>query len=209
MSEAGLQIFNADGQTVTIDSTYRNLALRSKSIATTDRTAGFGSYVDFTASGLTMPMIATKTSFGSTANVTNQGNGTFGFRIYASMATGAQVPYYIFDVPVLSDSRYGLEVFDSTGNLTFDATGSKYLRVVDFLQVTSGTTKAYTPGRDYACIFNDWGLRAEPPAKNVRIYGASINAETMASTLIVVDTTTPASFMYYTAQFMVIDVTNY
>lgn len=209
MSEAGLQIFNADGQTVTIDSTYRNLALRTKGVASTSTSTGFASYIDFTVSGLTMPIIATKTAFGSTASVANLGNGTFSFRIYASGGTGTQVPYYIFDVPLGTDSRHGFEVFDGAGNLTFDAIGGKYLRVVDFLQMPADTSKSYQPGLDYACVFNDFGLRVEPPAKNVRIYGSRINAEIVSSTLLVIDTYAGSSFMYYTPTFMIVDVTNY
>lgn len=209
MSEAGLQVLNADGQTVTIDSTFRNLALRTKGIATTSISTGFASYADFTASGLTMPIIATKTTFGSAANVANLGNGNFSFRVYAGNSVGTQVPYYIFDVPQPSSSHYGLEVFDGTGNLTFDAIGGKYLRVIDFIQMPADTSNSYQPGREYACVFNDFGLRVEPPAKNIRIYGARINAEVVTSTLLVIDTYTGSSFMYYTPTFMVVDVTNY
>lgn len=209
MSEAGLQIINADGQTVTIDSTYRNLALRTKGIATTDRSNIQSSYVDLNLSGLTMPMIATKTSFASAARTANVGNGEFIFRIYAGGPVGSQVPYYIFDVPAPSNARYGLQVFDGSGNLTFDAASSKYLRVMDFFQTTESMTRSYPPGRDYACIFNDYGLRAEPPAGNIRIYGARINAEVMTSTYIVIDSYTGTTFMYYVPKYMVIDVTNY
>ncbi|GAA0690895.1 hypothetical protein ISN75_00975 [Dyella marensis] len=209
MSEAGLQIFNADGQTVTVDSTYRNFALRTKGVATTTQASGFSSYVDFQLSGLTIPMIATKSTITSAARVANVGNGNFIFRIYANSDPGAQIPYYIFDVPTPSDSRFGLNVFDGAGNLTFDATGGKYLRVVDFIQWDAGISKSYQPGREYACIFNDYGLRVEPPAKNIRIYGAKINAEVMTSTLMVIETYYGSSFMYYLPQYMVIDVTNY
>lgn len=54
------------------------------------------------------------------------------------------IPYYIFDVTVPTDSGFGLQVFKANGELAFDS-GSKFLRIKQVIQMTS-IANSYTVG---------------------------------------------------------------
>lgn len=131
---AGLLVINTHG-TVLIDDTYSNLAVRNR--GTLPAQSG---YRNVSLTNPAQPIIAV----GST-------NYAIAAWIYGNQSAiwsegGADVDWYSFDTPTSSGS-FGLQVFTSSGQLTFDSS-RQYARVVD---VFSGvTTKNYPAGRTYA-----------------------------------------------------------
>lgn len=123
MADAGLIVYNDSGS-VQLDTSYKNLCLRQKGVVTTaaNLPSGHGSYASFNLTGLTTPIIAVGGAVAAAPQTYyDAANSRHGFLISTSSAIGAQIPYYIFDVPVDLNSTYGFTVRDATGQLIFDA----------------------------------------------------------------------------------------
>ena len=131
----GLEIINNHGTTL-IDDTYSNLAVRHQGTLA----AGAGSRT-VSVPGLSQPVPAVRSTAYAIALGRSGNNGT----IWS--AGGAQVHWYVFDVPTSSSGGYGLQVFNSSGQLTFDSS-RKYARV-RALQSGVGS-QTYDSGRQYA-----------------------------------------------------------
>lgn len=131
---AGIYILNDHG-TILIDDTYSNLAVRHQ--GTLSAGAGLRTV---SVPGLNDPVPAIRsTAYAATASR----QGSTG---YIWSAGGAQVHWYVFDVPI-GAGNHGLQVFNAAGQLTFDAY-QKYARV---RAVQSGVgSQTYDSGRLYA-----------------------------------------------------------
>lgn len=155
---AGFQVFNNDN-IIVIDENYYNLCLVSKGSTTTNNNAN-NYYVDITLS-CREPIIAFKCTSGFAYVLTqrNNGNGTWTFRFGSER--GNQVIYYwLFDIPpATSPSNTGMQVFNASGGLVFDA-NYPYLNPVTIYQDSNGDlisrdiTLDGTQGRQYALVQN-------------------------------------------------------
>lgn len=154
----GFQLFNNDYISV-IDDNFFNLCLAGKGSAVTSNNPNY-SYVDVTLA-CRQPTIAFKctTGFAYILTQKNNGNGTWTFRFGASTANQT-IRYWLFDTPPPdSSSTSGMQVFNASRALVFDA-NYKYLSPVAFYQNTDGTligndvTLNGTAGRQYAVVQN-------------------------------------------------------
>jgi hypothetical protein len=211
---AGFEFRNTDGVTITVDDTYRNLAMREKgSIATVTPIGPLNSSrVSFTRSGLVNPVIVLTGTQVAYASIFDNGGGNFTFNIVTSSTVGAVIPFMIFDMTPTGTSNFGIEVFDVSGNVTFNAV-NKYFRVTDTFAagLTSGVSNTYTAGRSYGVAFNRLGYRFSNQAGNVQVVGCRVNANVVTSGGVIVDSQpgTPTFINESQGQFTVVDVTNY
>lgn len=215
----GLEITNNHGTTL-IDDTYSNLAVRHQG------TLAAGSGVrTVSIPGLDQPIPAVRSTAYAIALGRIGNNG----QIWS--AGGAQVHWYVFDTPTSGGNDYGLQVFNSAGQLTFDSS-RKYARV-RALQSGVGS-QTYDSGRLYAVAtlgssrrrrvtsqpdpFNpllvNWQAFDEQIA--ARVNGATVQTEWQTvisvSSLQPVDPAfvpLPWSDTLANSQFAVIDVTGY
>jgi hypothetical protein len=210
----GFQIFNADGVTVQVDDNYRNLSVREQGTAVTNQAASFGqsSSLLFYRTGLTTPLIAVAGGgYAAAQSYYDAPNARYGFIITSASGVGAQVPYYIFDVPFDSSPGFGLQVFNPAGQKTFDIL-QKYLRVIDVRtsNARDGTTYNYDPSRSYACIHtvNGWSINYQ--AGNTAMKCSSTSGGTVNTTGVIVDGSQGIKTIYeQQGTILVVDVTNY
>jgi len=159
----GLRVFG-DAGNVQLDETYRNFHLIGKGTASTNTssTQGDSSTGTVTVTGCTIPILAVRCStHGVTYNVQSVSGSTWTFRVFASGAGFATFEWFCFDMVSQPPSgKWGLRVFNSAGQVTFDS-NFKPMRVVDFIKNfdlagTNGTptnvTKTYTAGRSYTAV---------------------------------------------------------
>lgn len=160
----GIRVLN-DAGTIQIDDTYRNMALRTKTVtATTSYVPGtqssFASYVDVSFTDCDKPMFAVRCTAraASIAYVTTSGSTqTARVVVEGNDSVGTSVAVYHFDTPLpLTTPHWGVRVKDAAGLVTFDSE-YEYLRVAGFLQnLEAGpgivTDHTYVSGRDYAVI---------------------------------------------------------
>lgn len=131
---AGLLILNTH-DTVLIDDTYSNLAVRSSGTLP----AG-GGLRSVAVNSPDQPVPAIRSADYALAASRNGNTG------WIWSAGGSQVHWYVFDTPV-SSGDYGLQVFTASGSLAFDS-GRQYARVRG---VQSGIgSQTYDSGRLYA-----------------------------------------------------------
>jgi len=211
---AGFTVWGSDGKAVQVDDTYQNLVLRERGTVVTDQSLFLGgSKVTFTRAGLTHPLMAVNgnqmmTSMGSEIG---SGTGQFQYTIMTSLPVGSSVPYFLFDVPVVSDAGFGMQVFSQHGEKTFDL-ASKYLRVVDVMdRIIGDSTRNYDSSRTYACVHMEFGLRQSSRIGTTAMVSTRINGGTITTPFLTAESfaTSPISENARTAVIFVIDVTNY
>lgn len=170
---AGIVIYNDSG-TVQIDATFKNLSLALKgTLVTGTKSDGSFHYNDqhvdivYTANSSTPPMLAVLGDYMGFMVLLSRSGNTFTWRAVLPTAPGAaSVNYWIFDKPPNnSNSKFGLQVWDESGNLCFDAL-YRYAKVVGTL--TTPVTGSSPPsasfpipsGRTYIAVQNDLGQYA-------------------------------------------------
>ncbi|MBD1590264.1 hypothetical protein [Pseudomonas typographi] len=159
--DGGFEARNGDNILV-IDSLYSNLSLKSKGSVTTGTTGAYY-YVDLTLACVD-PVVAFKctSDFAYLLSQTDNGNGTWTFR-FGSYSPGQTISYWLFDVPPTGGSTYGMQVFNATGSLVFDAL-YPYLNPTQIYQDTSGAligsnvTLTGDAGKTYAVVQNYMAL---------------------------------------------------
>lgn len=151
----GIQVINDSG-ILQIDSTYRNLCLKTAGVAVTSTlsTEIPASYIDVSISNSVAPLLGfTATTEGVTCTVISVVGSTVVFRIFSQGAVGTSIPYYVFDVPDGTGSNFGMQVYNASGQLCFDA-AKKYMRILDFyhhIPYPTTVTNTY-PGKSIALI---------------------------------------------------------
>jgi len=210
----GFQLLLADGVTVQADDKYRNLTVREKgSVATTNLSnAGGTSFVVFYRTGLTMPLIAVAgTGFAVGQIWFDTVGNRWGIMLVSGGDVGTQVPYFIFDVPFDTDPHLGLQVFNTSGQKTFDIM-QKYMRINDMYSASARptTTRNYDASRTYACIHMQVGFSISAQAGNTMLYATRVSAGVVAGQGIIVDGAQGISTINEgQAMILVIDVSNY
>lgn len=130
----GLQIIGDSGA-VQVDESFASLALRGKGSAT------FATYETDPRDSATLtvtiageyPLLAYRSAFPVALWYVEQSGANWIFHlITAKSNAGQSLQWYVFDRPVDIGSKYGLQVFDASGRLTFDAL-QKYLRARDLV----------------------------------------------------------------------------
>lgn len=170
--------FRNEGGIVQIDSSYGNYYLSQSGSPSSTAISGTGtgissllypqSWVVITIVGIN-PLIAFRSSAKSFLYNVSQSGSNWTFTIATFGAVGTIINYYIYDTyPTPAGTGWGLEVYDSSGAVTFSSE-RKYLRVIDQLAGAynfvdgvsnwNGTSYSYTPGRTYALIQShlSWG----------------------------------------------------
>jgi hypothetical protein len=138
-----------------IDRTYGNLALRSKTLVTTNTVGDDGSYVDLTLTNCTAPEVAYRCATHGVALLFMTASGSSRtVRLVSSGGVGTEITVFHFDVPLPNPTPSGAvgRVRDSVGNLIFDI-DYEYMDVVDFIagvSIGSGASATYESGRSYA-----------------------------------------------------------
>ena len=157
---AGLQIFNESG-TIIVSEAFKNYHLIEKGtfvIPAGDSTTG-GSF-SFTRTGRTFPVLAIRASVlvGSSEQVVSGGSLTRAFytKINSSSTT---VEFWLFDVLSTPPATFGLEVYNSLGQLTY-ASGQAPMRVVGDVLMSgyTNTSETFSAGRTYASVQSFSGL---------------------------------------------------
>ncbi|WP_414451297.1 hypothetical protein AB4851_20825 [Burkholderia sp. 22PA0099] len=144
MADFGLKVVNSSGF-IQIDSTYKNLGLRTKGIATSGGSpvgdVGWY-YATVTISAGVGPVIAFRSSGKSYLRYSTVSGGTITYYFHCQ-GSGVLVWYWVFDDPSLAtlSGTYGLRVRDGSGAIAFDSRTS-YMRVIDAI------TGAGAPGSD-------------------------------------------------------------
>lgn len=217
----GLQVFNTDGTTVTIDQDYKNLSLSEKgSFATTSALGpANASQGTFTRTGLTNPILViahqTRYCWGA---VFDQGGGTFRFQLVnggptSGSSVGELIPYYIFDTvkTAQASAHYGLQVFAADGSIVFDS-GVPAMNVVDFVATTFvQSARTYTAGRQYAAAINKTAFSISYQAGNKQIQGIQCPVGSIQFGGIICDSqpASPPTINAGTGNVMIVDVTNF
>lgn len=160
---AGLQVFNDSG-IIQIDGTYSNLQLVARGSATTSmQTLAYNTqpngtfqydtpYVQINFTGTT-PVFAV--SGGSTVCVISTAVSGNSWTIGIVTPNGpTSFEWFVFDKATPSGTNVGLQVFNESGQLVFDA-GQKYIRVLGSVlgvvpSYTSGTVSGYTNPLTYS-----------------------------------------------------------
>jgi len=170
---AGLTVLN-DAYTVQIDENYKNLSLATKGlVATGTKSDGSFSYneqhadIVYTANSSSPPMLAVLGDYMGYVVLLSRSGNTFTWRAVFPSASGSiSVNYWIFDKPPnAAVGTFGLKVWDSAGNLSFDS-NMLYAKVVGTL--TTPVTGSSPPvasfpipaGRTYIAVQNDLGQYA-------------------------------------------------
>ena len=98
-----------------------------------------------------------------------------GLYAYQRNETSGSVSWWQYDWPDTPTSTFGFQVFDASGNCTFDAM-QKYARVVDVfagpINLAGAVTKTYPSGRSYAVITAKRGLHVD---QRTRPNGAQVD----------------------------------
>lgn len=216
---AGIIVYNDHGS-VLIDANYANLGKRAKGTLTATGTAA--------QSSPESPVFALNgTGLAAVSDITN---GVAGI-VKAGTDT---TTWYSFDRPTAVGTA-GLQVFDATGKLVFDA-ANQYARVVDVFsgadQVAWSQSRTYTSGRTYAVAtlkrarWTEEETRPDPVQPvgwyNYRRRFVFAGSQVSGATVTVAQVATawgewsgplqvipPLPAGDYSAQFAVIDVTGY
>lgn len=143
----GIQIFNDSG-ILTIDSTYQNLALVSTGSVWCN-TFHLGCKTgDVSITGKN-PILGFQSTLGVTIIVRSKVGNTFTFRVYVDTQNDVSINYWVYDSQDdPSPTNFGLQIFNPSGQLCFDA-ARKYLRVLQYFN--SGTGNTY-PGKNVVAI---------------------------------------------------------
>lgn len=170
MSSYGFLATNNSGTTI-IDQNYHNLALIASGTHTcSSPSATAGSYdgISFTNTSSELPLvfIVPQTSGYICIGTIN----TSSFSVYAQQGV-ASFDYYVFGRPPSTTQHIGLQVFDSSGNKTFDS-NYNYLNIKQIIPLnanvnynesantTSTTTHTLSPSTNIAVATSDPGYVA-------------------------------------------------
>ncbi|HDY6077250.1 hypothetical protein I5J93_06595 [Pseudomonas aeruginosa] len=196
---AGLQIFN-DCNTIQFDDNYHAPILISKSTVSVRQrrpapydAGSFGALEVFAKD----PLLFMGNTYGGAVTVSSREevySGFWRFTLVADSFSGTDADVYVFDNAPPQSSGFGLQIYKPDGiTLGFDS-GSKYLRLSDVLQASSGITSSFSlpSGRQYAAMlsysrtdivdgpsepFQSWFTRRE---------GLSISASSVATSFVAV-----------------------
>lgn len=214
---SGLEVYNDSG-TILFNTMAKNACMFAKGthLVTTGSSASpVGTRSILTVTSASFPMVAFRPQGTETMciyQVTSSGT-THSFYIMCSGTTSAAIDWWGFNFTVQGSSGCGLEVYDSTGVLTY-STGTKPLRIVG----------AQTSGRSYAMIPGGISGQAKwdpyPPVGNYRrqshfdgVNNAGTNQVRIINFIADQDSvsTTVASptITYGPQNFIIADVTNY
>lgn len=170
----GIQILN-NADTVQVDDTYFNYQLIAKtSLASSVSGYTRQSEVVVMIQGLSS-LAAIQTSVKHClASISNVDATTWSMRIVLDAPAGTLITVYHFAAKLPASTRCGLQIYDSSGKLKFDA-ASRFLRVQ---KVLSGDYRhmfretALPKGRTYASIFSRWAgnLHTEGIISNTGAY---------------------------------------
>ncbi|MCY0385668.1 hypothetical protein OVY01_00110 [Robbsia sp. Bb-Pol-6] len=135
MADFGLAVYNSSGY-LQIDSTYKNLSLRTKGAVTSggSPTATNWYSASFTVAYGTSPVMAFRPSSGQAMLLYSTVSGSNITYYVLCSASGVTVSYWVFDDPVsvTVSGLYGLIVNNAAGAKVFDSR-SNYMRVVGVL----------------------------------------------------------------------------
>lgn len=227
---AGITIWN-DSNTVQITDTRSNPVLVQKGTMTTVTNTVSGaplatSMASLTytrASSDTYPMLAIRPS-GLTGlrGIGFAGTGlpsslTWTWELLSTQAVGTAIDYWLFDLKLPLTSSQLLEIYDTSGNITFSL-AEKPMRVRSVNTGTLGaitSTVTFDSGRTYAMMLTRWTERLLYRAINnttqvfaLGVAGATNGMQIGSVPLSVVSgDATPTAFGDY--QIVVMDVTNY
>ena len=160
----GLQVKNDDGY-LQIDENYRNFTVKTSGTGTTGVTSIGGTnpiYVSqITATTCTFPMISIRSTSSYVSVIGTEVNGsTYTFSV-ASNSSSTSFNYWIFDVATPPVDTFGLEIYNSNGDLVFHSS-NKAMRIVTSYDAGDGDTSGNTlaSGRTYAVIQGSNGFRS-------------------------------------------------
>jgi len=152
---AGLQVFN-NFDTVQVDSNWRNYSLvSSQTIISSNNAWGEVNYagaIYTTSNASDLIFVYCPSSFFPICIV--QQNGQRSYRVGTGATAGVAVTFYIFREQVPVDSKYGLQVFNENGVLTFDSL-SKMNRIVGAIPISVSSQPSfynYGGGGKYAVM---------------------------------------------------------
>lgn len=152
----GIQVYNDSG-ILQIDGTFRNLSLISTGSILCNNTSTEipATYGDVVVPNSTSPLLAFPgIGNGVTCTVISVSGSNRTFRVFYEGNVSVTIPYYVFDVPDSTPTTFGLQVYNSSGQLCFDA-AKKYMRVLDFYTnnpvFPNSVSKTY-PGKTVALI---------------------------------------------------------
>lgn len=157
---SGITVFN-DSHTVQIDHEYKNVCLAQKGTVASG-TKSDGSFfatvqhvdITYTANSSTPPSLIVLGTAMNYLFLLSQSGNTFTWRaIFGNSNSSVTADYWIFDKPPNSStSSFGFQVFDPTGNLSFDAL-FKYANVVGIMnmswQTNTPSTFSVPAGKTY------------------------------------------------------------
>lgn len=138
--QAGLKVFN-EGNVIQIDSTFSNHQLiQKKTVTATNQYFTWGVYA-FNAVSAIQPMavisfdanepLVAYYSTNMAALMSTQRRGNTWTLTFWCPDWGS-VEVFVFDKAKISPSKYGMQVFDESGKLVFDAV-NKYARIIDYI----------------------------------------------------------------------------
>lgn len=171
---AGFQCWN-DGEMLQVDGSYKNMMFLSK---TTKSTSSGDSIVDVVGSyfwqnvthsfNAKNPVVAIRCDYPVVVIASKISTSSpYNCEITLAVRTGGtstsrSVTFYVYGEQVTSGKNYGLQVFDSSGGLVFDAL-NKQMKVVGFHSPagevyangnTTAHTYSYPAGKNYAFILS-------------------------------------------------------
>ncbi|MFJ2989944.1 hypothetical protein ACIPF8_18925 [Collimonas sp. NPDC087041] len=168
MADYGLQVVGSHG-VIQVDQNYFNLQFKQSGWVTTSNVAN--SYVEFSVSAINPLIVLKSPDAVATIIATTRSGNTYTYRIAAATAT--TVYWYLFDSSVPTPSNgYGLRVYNSAGQLTFDS-GTRALKIYSLLSdvsVGSGTTGgkiADLPAGNWGTILTRPRVTGTPGAKPI------------------------------------------
>lgn len=193
---AGLQVFNEQGGFI-IDGSYMNLSLSQKLVASTVPQGNFNqARFTYTApAGLSIPpVLAIQCPVRVVISGPVVSGNTYDWLVI-SYAGPTTVTGFIFLEPPATGNNFGLQVFNESGQLVFDAT-FPYMRVIDLIAPTPTNnepepiTKTYL-GVDSIAFFQNtlaveqscFQLPTTPPRMQIAhvYYGASTNGNVLST----------------------------
>jgi len=232
----GLQVKNDDGE-INIDEEYRNFSLKTQGTATIGTTNIGGSVALYNAqiqvTNCTSPILALRATTSVSVVGTQVSGSTYTFDVYSNTSNHT-FNYYVFDVPTAPADTFGLQVFNSSGDLVFHSS-NKHMKIAYVYNANDGGSSGNTlaSGKTYAVVQGAVGWRNKNflrlgtwryiaiaaghkfTGTTLYLNWPTIGIAAPANRELLVDEVNPSadSFAYeYTPQtpkFLVLDVTNY
>lgn len=140
---AGLQVFN-DSDTIQVDSTWKNFSLVSRTVINSSKSAwqepdlAGAVYANSGINDLVFVYCATP----FLAVGVSQQSGVRYYRVGTGNSENIPVTFYTFRGQQPTSSSYGLQVFNETGEITFDSL-NKMNRIVGLMPIAPGQTATF------------------------------------------------------------------